>query len=185
MMELQSQVPQVAHLSLQAFPSFSAMLCTLFSSLKQLSWETQPRKQIVSQAVTMTAQQGFSALCICTEFSKPACSCYKLTSFLLSNTAGNTAFETREAFSLLKKKKKKTEVVTENFVQYLHIQNTREKCWPCCCTWNLLAGQHPTVLILFAFEEGIIIETAVIIIKIQAIKWGMLHLMKFHLIQKD
>lgn len=66
------------------------------------------------------------------EFSKSVCSCYKLTSFLLSNTAGNAGFETREAFSLLKKKKN-PEVVTQHFVQYLHIRNTREKLWSCCC----------------------------------------------------
>lgn len=81
-------------------------------------------------------------------------------------------FETREAFSLLKKKNN-PEVVTQHFVQYLHIENTREKSWPCCCALNLLACPGPNRVDPICFwreREGVRIEIAVIIIKIQAIK---------------
>lgn len=141
-MELLSQVTQVAHLSLQAFFSLSARLCTLFSSLEQLwaeehnlgrklchrQWQWQHNKGFLHPEY---AQRVFK-ICL-----------LLLQAHLLSAQQYSwkcCVWNQRKLFSA---KKNNPEVVAQHFVQHLHIQNIREKCQPCCCTQNLLACPGP------------------------------------------
>lgn len=170
-MELLSQVHKL-HIFLSRLFSASQQSCVHYlAASSTLSWETQPRKQFVSQAVTMTAQQGFSASCICTKSSQICL--LLLQAHLLSAQQYSWKSCIWNQRSFFSAKKKNPEVVIQHFVQYLHIQNTREKCQTCCCLWNLWACPGPNCVHPICFwreREGIIIEIAVIIIKIQAIK---------------
>lgn len=169
----------------QLFSASQQCCAHCLAASSTLSWETQPRKQIVSQAVTMTAQQGFSASCACTKSSQICLLLLQAHLLSAQQYSWKCCIWNQRSLSSAKKY---PEVVSLPCVQYSHIQDPREKGQPCCCTPNLLAGPGPNCVDPICFwreGKGIIIEIAVRVIKIQAIKWGMLHLMKFHLIQMD